>query len=132
MDCGGENADGRRVVVRNVDKHVVGENGMIEEGEEAVFAGFNSSDVAGEASELVAKFLVWFSKNPPEAFSNFPFVLISLGFHRREKVLKYSGMVLCQFLCGEAKRIDYLDFAGFVGEVFAVSIIVDNWRLFGL
>ena len=53
------------------DEHVIGEYALIEEGEEAVFAGFYGGDVAGKPCELIAKFFVRFSESPPKFFASF-------------------------------------------------------------
>lgn len=59
------------VVAGDCDEHIVGKNLLIEEGEEAVFTGFDGGDVARETDKLLPEFVSCFavppqpSKKPP-------------------------------------------------------------------
>ena len=46
VDAAGEDAEVPGIIDGDVDEHVVGQNRLVEEGEEAVFAGFDRCDIA--------------------------------------------------------------------------------------
>ena len=79
MHAAGKHAENCRIVAGDIDQHVIGQNGGIEELEYPMLGGFDSGNVTSQSCKLLSQFLPRLTEQPPERGIPCSILGISLG-----------------------------------------------------
>ena len=125
MERLGKDAEDECVIRGDRNQLVIGEDAMIEESEETVFAGFHGGDVARDSCQCRTKIFARFAMNPPIFTVAVAIVMIPLRFHVNEEMLiKRWPSSHCFF---RPKTVEIYDFhsTGFVREIAPIPVAKD-------
>ena len=113
------------IVKGDGNQHVVRRNTGLKELKQAVFGGFDGSDVTRQASKLFAEFLTCFPKNPPLFPIGGTGIMVTLRFDPFKNALIHLRIVFAYLVCRQAEQVYHLHPARPVGQIPAVTVILD-------
>ena len=125
MDAAGEHAEHIGVVVRDADKHVVGQHSGIQKLEEAVLGGLDRGDVARQAFQCGAESLARFAVYPPVDAVVVALVRFTFGLHALMHPLIDLGEAAAHFGFRETEQVDDHHVARTRRQILAVAVFAD-------